>query len=302
MRLIFMGTPEFSIPTLNALVKSQHNVLCVYTQPPRAAGRGKKTQLSAVHSRAHELGLPVKTPNNLNNSVDIDEFAELKPDAVIVVAYGQILPEKILKIPKKGCINIHASLLPRWRGAAPIHRAIISGDHETGICIMSMELGLDTGPIIAQERTPILKSDTTRELSSRLAFLGSEMLIKVLTYPQNINMIKQSEEGVTYAKKINKIEARIDWSLSADRVECLVRGLSNFPGAWTMHNGVRLKLLDAELVEKNGPIGTIIDESGVVACGSNAIRILSIQRPGKAEQDWKSFTHGYQINHADILN
>jgi methionyl-tRNA formyltransferase len=230
MRLIFMGTPEFSIPTLNALVKSQHNVLCVYTQPPRAAGRGKKTQLSAVHSKAHELGLPVRTPNNLNNSVDIDEFAELKPDAVIVVAYGQILPEKILKIPKKGCINIHASLLPRWRGAAPIHRAIISGDHETGICIMSMELGLDTGPIIAQERTPILKSDTTRELSSRLAFLGSEMLIKVLTYPQNINMIKQSEEGVTYAKKINKIEARIDWSLSADRVECLVRGLSNFPG------------------------------------------------------------------------
>ena len=167
----------------------------------------------------------LKHLDNLNNSVDIDEFAELKPDAVIVVAYGQILPEKILKIPKKGCINIHASLLPRWRGAAPIHRAIISGDHETGICIMSMELGLDTGPIIAQERTPILKSDTTRELSSRLAFLGSEMLIKVLTYPQNINMIKQSEEGVTYAKKINKIEARIDWSLSADRVECLVRGL-----------------------------------------------------------------------------
>ena len=302
MRLIFMGTPEFSIPTLNALVKSQHNILCVYTQPPRAAGRGKKTHLSAVHSRAHELGLPVKTPNNLNNSVDIDEFAELKPDAVIVAAYGQILPEKILKIPKKGCINIHASLLPRWRGAAPIHRAIISGDHETGICIMSMELGLDTGPIIAQERTPILKSDTTRELSNRLAFLGSEMLIKVLTYPQDINMIKQSEEGVTYAKKINKIEARIDWSLSADRVECLVRGLSNFPGAWTMHNGVRLKLLDAELVEKNGPIGTIIDESGVVACGNDAIRILSIQRPGKAEQDWKSFTHGYQINHADTLN
>ena len=167
---------------------------------------------------------------------------------------------------------------------------------------MSMELGLDTGPIIAQERTPILKSDTTRELSSRLAFLGSEMLIKVLTYPQDINMIKQSEEGITYAKKINKIEARIDWSLSADRVECLVRGLSNFPGAWTMHNGVRLKLLDAELVEKNGPIGTIIDESGVVACGNNAIRILSIQRPGKAEQDWETFTRGYEINHADILS
>ena len=302
MRLIFMGTPEFSIPTLNALVKSQHEVLCVYTQPPRAAGRGKKARLSVVHARADELGLLVRTPNNLNNPVDIAEFSELRPDAVIVVAYGQILSEKILKIPKKGCLNIHASLLPRWRGAAPIHRAIISGDHETGICIMSMELGLDTGPIVAQEKTPILKSDTTRELSNRLAFLGSEMLIKVLTFPQNTNMIKQAEIGITYAKKIDKTEAKIDWSLSGDKVECLIRGLSNFPGAWTIHNGVRLKILDAELVEKNGPIGTIIDESGVVSCGSNAIRILSIQRPGKAEQDWKSFTRGYEINHADTLS
>ena len=302
MRLIFMGTPEFAIPTLNSLVKSQHEVLCVYTQPPRAAGRGKKARLSAVHSRADELGLLVRTPNKINNSADINEFCELKPDAVIVVAYGQILPEKILTIPKKGCMNIHASLLPRWRGAAPVHRAIISGDHETGICIMDMELGLDTGPIIAQERTPILKSDTTKELSNRLAILGSEMLIKVLAYPQNINTIKQADNGITYAKKIDKTETKIDWSMSADKVECLIRGLSNFPGAWTMHNGVRLKILDAELVKKNGKKGTFIDDTGVVACGSNAIRILSIQRPGKAEQDWQSFTRGYEINIADTLN
>jgi methionyl-tRNA formyltransferase len=294
-----MGTPEFAVPALDSLVNNQHKVLCVYTQPPSVSGRGKKVKFSAVHNKANELGLLVRTPTNLNNSTDIDEFSKLKPEIIVVVAYGQILSEGILKIPELGCLNIHASLLPRWRGAAPIHRAIISGDKITGVCIMRMELGLDTGPIMAKEKTPILQSDTTTDLSQRLAFIGSDMLVKVLIDVKNISAVQQSENGITYAKKINKEEARIDWSLSSKKIEYLIRGLSNAPGAWTMHKGVRLKLLNAELVDRNGLTGNIIDHTGVVSCGSGSIRIISIQRPGKAAQNWSAFTRGYKINPGD---
>jgi len=299
MRVIFMGTPEFAVPALESLVKNQHEVVSVYTQPPSVSGRGKKVKFSAVHNKANELGLLVRTPANLNNSIDIDEFSKLKPEIVVVVAYGQLLSERILKIPKLGCFNIHASLLPRWRGAAPIHRAIISGDKITGVCIMRMELGLDTGPIMAKEKTPILHSDTTTNLSQRLAFIGSDMLVKVLIDLKNVSAVQQSEDGITYAKKIHKEEARIDWSLSSKKIQYLIRGLSNAPGAWTMHKGVRLKLLNAELVDRDGLTGNIIDHTGVVSCGSGSIRIISIQRPGKAAQNWSAFTRGYNIDPGD---
>ena len=300
MRLIFMGTPEFSVPALDALVQSQHEILCVYTQPPRPAGRGKKYRISAVHKYADNLGILVKNPSKLNTKETIDEILEFKPDVIIVVAYGQILPEEILKIPNFGCLNIHASLLPRWRGAAPINRAIMSGDKHTGVSIMNMELGLDTGPIVKKKMVPILPNDTSKSLSEKLANIGSEMLIEVLANFTGEN-IEQSKSGITYANKIEKSETKIDWSLSANEIDYFIRGLSHSPGAWTIHNGTRLKVLLSEVTNDQGQVGEITKE-GVVFCGKNAIRILNIQRPGKAIQDWSSFIRGYNINSFEVLS
>ena len=299
MRLIFMGTPEFAVPALNALVQNKHEILSVYTQPPRPAGRGKKHKISSVHKCADNLDLLVKSPPRLNTKEIVNEILEVNPDLIVVVAYGQILPEEILKIPRFGCLNIHASLLPRWRGAAPIHRAIMSGDKHTGVSIMNMDLGLDTGPIIKKETVPILSNDTTSSLSEKLANIGSEILIEVIANFTGEN-IKQSENGITYANKIQKSETKIDWSLSAEEIDYFIRGLSHTPGAWTIHNGTRLKLLLSEIINDQGPVGQITQE-GVVFCGENAIRILNIQRPGKLMQDWSSFIRGYKINSYDVL-
>jgi len=300
MRLIFMGTPEFAVPALNALFQNKHEILCVYTQPPRPAGRGKKHKISSIHKSAENLGILVKTPNRLNTKEIINEILCFKPDAIIVVAYGQILPEEILEIPRLGCFNIHASLLPRWRGAAPIHRAIMFGDKNTGVSIMNMELGLDTGPIVREKMVSILSNDTTKSLSEKLANIGSELLIEVLANFTG-ESTEQSKNGITYAHKIKKSETKIDWSLSAAEIDCFIRGLSQSPGAWTIHNGTRLKILLSEVTNDQGKVGKITKE-GIVFCGKEAIRILKIQRPGKAVQTWSSFIRGYKINSNEVLS
>ena len=299
MRLIFMGTPEFAVPAFNALVQSEHEILCVYTQPPKPAGRGKKHKISSIHKNANDLGVLVKSPTRLHTEEVINEIRGFKPDVIIVVAYGQILPEEILKIPKFGCLNIHASLLPRWRGAAPIHRAIMAGDKHTGVSIMNMESGLDTGPIVMQKMVPILPNDITKCLSETLAIIGSELLIEVLANLRR-KATAQSNIGITYANKIKKSETKINWSLNANDVDYFIRGLSRSPGAWTVHNGVRLKLFLSEVVEDCGPVGEFTEE-GVVFCGKKAIRILQIQRPGRAIQDWTSFIRGYDIGPSKVL-
>ncbi len=280
MKIVFMGTPDFSVPALDALVEAEREVLCVYTQPPRPAGRGKKDRPSPVQSRAEALGLPVRHPKSLRSEDAQAEFAALGADIAVVVAYGLILPQPILDAPRHGCLNIHASLLPRWRGAAPIHRAIMAGDDETGVCIMQMEAGLDTGPVLLRRATPIGETDTTGDLHDRLAGLGAEMIVETLARLPDLTPEPQPETGVTYADKIDKAEARIDWSRPATEVARHINGLSPFPGAWTDLDGERLKLLRAEPKKGDAPTGTHLGGFRI-ACGSGAVQIHEAQRQGK---------------------
>jgi len=240
MRVIFMGTPDFSVPVLNALVNAGHDVVCAYCQPPRPAGRGKKDRPSPVQIRAEALGLPVRHPVSVKSADEQAAFAALEADVAVVVAYGLILPQAVLDAPKRGCLNIHASLLPRWRGAAPIHRAIMAGDAETGVCIMQMEAGLDTGPVLLKKVTAIGADETTAVLHDRLSAMGAEAIVEALGALDDLTPIPQSDEGVTYAAKIDKSEARIDWTKPAVEVDRLIRGLSPFPGAWFGHAGTRV--------------------------------------------------------------
>ena len=281
MRVIFMGTPDFSVPALKAIA-AEHEVVAVYSQPPRPAGRGQQLRPSPVQATAEAMRLTVRHPVSLRNEEAQAEFAALQADVAVVVAYGLILPQAILDAPKFGCLNIHASLLPRWRGAAPIHRAIISGDATTGICIMQMEAGLDTGPVLLREETAIGPEETTLDLHDRLSQLGGAMIVKALADLPNLVPEVQPEVGVTYAKKIDKAEARIDFSAPAEEVARLIRGLSPFPGAWCQMGGERLKLLRAVAVEGDAPAGTILPSEGLlVACGTGAIRVTELQREGK---------------------
>ena len=278
MRVIFMGTPDFSVPALRTIA-ARHEVVAVYSQPPRAAGRGQKPRPSAVQRAAEELGLPVRVPERLKSSEDQAEFAALGADVAVVVAYGLILPQAVLDAPRLGCLNIHASLLPRWRGAAPIHRAIMAGDAETGVAIMQMEAGLDTGPVLAEARTPIGPEDTTADLHDRLAGMGAGLVVDVLGRLP-LSAVPQVAAGVTYASKIDKAEARIDWTRPAAEVDRLIRGLSPFPGAWCLIGDERVKLLRSRLVGGQGAPGQVL--SGfVVACGEGAIEVLDAQREGK---------------------
>ena len=278
MRVIFMGTPDFSVPALRAIA-ARHEVVAVYSQPPRAAGRGQKPRPSAVQRAAEELGLPVRVPERLKSAEDQAEFAALGADVAVVVAYGLILPQAVLDAPRLGCLNIHASLLPRWRGAAPIHRAIMAGDAETGVAIMQMEAGLDTGPVLAEARTPIGPEDTTADLHDRLAGMGAGLVVDVLGRLP-LSAVPQAAAGVTYASKIDKAEARIDWTRPAAEVDRLIRGLSPFPGAWCLIGDERVKLLRSRLVGGQGAPGQVL--SGfVVACGEGAIEVLDAQREGK---------------------
>lgn len=291
MRLVFMGTPDFSVPALDALCDAEHDVVAVYTQPPRPAGRGKKDRPTPVHIRAEALGIDVRHPKSLKSVQAQEEFAALNADVAVVVAYGLILPQAVLDAPKRGCLNIHASLLPRWRGAAPIHRAIMSGDARTGVAIMQMEAGLDTGPVLLEGETQIKPDETTGDLHDRLSAMGGDLITKALADLDNLTPRPQPEDGVTYASKINKAEARIDWSKSATEVDRLIRGLSPFPGAWCEIGGERVKLLRSVVADGSGAPGHHLGDF-IVACGEGAIKVHQAQRPGKRAMNTDEFLRG----------
>ena len=293
MRIVFMGTPEFSVPILQALA-AQHEIVAVYSQPPRPAGRGKAERKSPVQQCAEALGLPVRHPVSLRTQSAAEDFAQLQCDVAVVVAYGLILPPSILQAPKRGCLNIHASLLPRWRGAAPIHRAILSGDAETGICIMQMDEGLDTGAVLLRQSTPIRAEETTADLHDRPSTMGADLILQALDRLPDLPLQPQSAEGVTYAAKIDKAEARIDWTLPADQVDRQIRGLSPFPGAWTMVGDERLKLLRSRLAQGAGPAGQVL-HGMTIACGPGAVEITEAQREGKRPASATDLLRGFAL-------
>ncbi len=290
-----MGTPDFSVPVLDALAEAGHDIAAVYCQPPRPAGRGKKDRPSPVQRRAEALGLPVRHPVSLRTAEAQAEFAALTTDVAVVVAYGLILPQPVLDAPRFGCLNIHASLLPRWRGAAPIHRAIMAGDETTGICIMQMEAGLDTGPVLLRAETPIGAEETTGDLHDRLSDMGAGLIVEALDRLPDLTATPQADEGVTYADKIDKAEARIDWTRPAAEVDRLIRGLSPFPGAWTLTRGERVKLLASRITNGQGEPGEVLDNELTVACGQGAIRPLRLQRAGRSSQDTEEFLRGWPV-------
>ncbi|MCU0856201.1 MAG: methionyl-tRNA formyltransferase [Rhodobacteraceae bacterium] len=294
MKVVFMGTPEFSVPALDALVEAGHKIAAVYTQPPRPAGRGQKDRPSPVHLRAEALGLPVRHPRTLRTPEAQTDFAALGADIAVVVAYGLILPRAVLDAPRHGCLNIHASLLPRWRGAAPIHRAVLAGDAETGVCIMAMEEGLDTGPVLLRAATPIGPTETTGDLHDRLSAIGAMLIVDALARLDTLVPEPQPDEGVTYASKIDKAEAAIDWAKPAAEIDRQIRGLSPFPGAWTTHEGRRLKLLRSRLAGGRGAPGEVLGGL-TIACGAGATDILEVQAEGRARQDAASFLRGTPI-------
>ncbi len=296
MRVVFMGSPDFSVPVLEALHQA-HEIVAVYCQPPRPAGRGKADRPTPVHARALGLGLPVRHPVSLRGDEAAREFTALGADVAVVVAYGLILPQAILDAPRLGCLNIHASLLPRWRGAAPIHRAIMAGDAETGICIMQMEAGLDTGPVLLREAIAIGAEETTADLHDRLSGLGARLIVQALDRLP-LQAVPQAEQGVTYAAKIDKAEARVDWTKPAIVVDRLIRGLSPFPGAWCDVGGERVKLLRCRLAAGNGAPGQVLDRM-VIACGTGAIEVLEAQREGKRPAAVRDLLNGLKL--PDIL-
>ncbi|MFM5884960.1 MAG: methionyl-tRNA formyltransferase [Novosphingobium sp.] len=280
MRVIFMGTPDFAVPALEVLIDAGHAVVCAYSQPPRPAGRGKQLLASPVHRAAEAHGIPVRTPVSLRDLEAQADFAALEADVAVVAAYGLILPQPVLDAPRRGCLNIHASLLPRWRGAAPIHRAILAGDPVTGVTIMQMEAGLDTGPMLAVARTPI-KDKTAGELTSELAELGGRLMVEVLSDLPERRSEAQPDLGVTYAKKIDKAESRIDFARAAEQVERQVRAFAPAPGAFFELDGERYRVLKVELVNREGAPGTTLDDRLTIACGHGAVRPVLIQRAGR---------------------
>lgn len=296
-----MGTPDFSVPVLDALVDAGHEIAAVYCQPPRPAGRGKKDRPTPVHARAEALGLDVRHPVSLKPDEEHVAFEALNADAAVVVAYGLILPQAILDAPKHGCLNIHASLLPRWRGAAPIHRAILAGDAQSGVCIMQMEAGLDTGPVLLRQAADIGNEETTTQLHDRLSEMGATLVVEALSNLAELAPEPQPDDGVTYASKIEKSEARIDWSASAVEIDRKIRGLSPFPGAWCLYGDERLKLLSSKLSAGQGVPGEVLDDALTVAGGDGAIEITSLQRAGKGAQPRDVFLRGLAIRKGERL-
>ncbi len=295
MKVVFMGTPDFSVPVLDALVKAGHEVPCVYTQPPRPAGRGKKDRPSPVQQHAEELGIAVRHPISLRSDEAQRTFSELAADVAVVVAYGLILPQAILDAPVRGCLNIHASLLPRWRGAAPIHRSVMAGDAKTGVCIMQMDAGLDTGPVLSREVTSIGANETTGALHDRLSTLGAHAIVQALDSLDSLVPVAQPSEGVTYAEKIQKSEAVLDWSKPAVQIDRQIRGLSPFPGAWFLFEGKRVKVLGSKLVDGEGSPGSALDDMLTIACGEGAVQLTRLQRAGKGAQDAQDFLRGVPV-------
>ncbi|MEP3298057.1 MAG: methionyl-tRNA formyltransferase [Pseudoruegeria sp.] len=295
MKVVFMGTPDFSVPVLEALVEAGHEIVCVYCQPPRPAGRGKKDRPTPVHARADALGLPVRHPVSLKTEDAQSEFSALNADIAVVVAYGLILPQAILDAPTRGCLNIHASLLPRWRGAAPIHRAIMAGDTESGVCIMQMDAGLDTGDVLARSILPIGVTETTAQLHDRLSILGAAEIVNSLAAIDQLVPVPQPTDGITYAHKIDKAEARIDWTTSAQEVDRKIRGLSPFPGAWCQSGDERLKLLASCQIDGDGSPGEVLDAL-TIACSTGAVSITRAQRHGKRAMDVQELLLGFTPN------
>lgn len=291
MRIAFMGTPDFAVPALRALHAAGHDIAAVYCQPPRPAGRGKKLSKSAVQLAAEALDLPVHTPLNFKEISDRDIFASHRADIAVVAAYGLILPQSILDMPTHGCLNIHGSLLPRWRGAAPVQRAILAGDEETGVMIMQMEAGLDTGPVRNHAKTAI-DHKTAGELTDELSKMGANLLIETLSDLSAHPAIAQSEDGVSYAKKITKEEARIDFSQDAKSVLRQIRAFNPMPGAFFEHEGTRYRIHSAELVSMKGESGVIMDDAMCIACGADSIRPMIIQKAGKPKMALDEFLRG----------
>jgi methionyl-tRNA formyltransferase len=294
-----MGTPDFSVPVLDALV-ARHDVVAVYCQPPRPAGRGKQPRPSPVQMRAEALGLPVHHPVSLKGAEAQAEFAALDADIAVVVAYGLILPQAVLDAPRMGCLNIHASLLPRWRGAAPIQRAIMAGDAETGVCIMQMEAGLDTGPVLLRAATPITDADTGAALHDRLSQMGARLIIQALADLPALVAMPQPEMGVTYAAKIDKLESRVDWTQPAVQVARDIRALSPFPGAWCDTPVGRLKLLHAVATDGTGQPGEVLREL-TIACGAGAVQVTEVQREGKRPMPVTDALRGLSLPAGTIL-
>ncbi len=292
-----MGTPQFAVPVLEALVAAGHEIACVYAQPPRPAGRGHKLQNTPVHEAAIRHGLEVRTPLTLKKPEDQQAFAALNLDAAVVVAYGLLLPQPILDAPKLGCFNLHASLLPRWRGAAPIHRAIMAGDTETGVMVMKMDAGLDTGPVLSTWKATIDDTTTTGSLQDTLSDAGATLMADTLRRlaEGTATMTPQPAEGVTYAKKILAAEARIDWTRPSHEILRFVHGLNPAPGAWTMHGETRIKLLKVARANDSGTPGTVIGSPLRIACGEGAIDILELQRAGRGAQGADEFLRGYAL-------
>jgi methionyl-tRNA formyltransferase len=297
LRLAFMGSPDFALPALEALLAAGHDIACVYSQPPRPAGRGKRERLTPVHAFASAHGLPVRTPKSLKGAQAQAEFAALKLDAAIVVAYGLILPKPILAAPRLGAFNLHASLLPRWRGAAPIQRAIMAGDRVTGVQAMRMEEGLDTGPILASVETPIEACDTAGRLHDRLARLGAPLLTHALAALERGDSVErpQAQAGIVYAHKITAAETRIDWTRPARELDCMIRGLSPQPGAWCELDGARLKVLECRPGLGAGAPGEVLDDALLIACGEGALRLLAVQREGRAPLAAAAFLRGNPV-------
>jgi methionyl-tRNA formyltransferase len=294
MRIAFMGSPDFAVPALRALHAAGHEIAAVYAQPPRPAGRGQKETPCPVHRAALDLGLPVRTPARLKrDAAEHAAFAALGLDAAVVAAYGLILPRPMLDAPKRGCLNIHASLLPRWRGAAPIQAAILAGDAETGITIMRMEEGLDTGPMLLRAATPIGPRTTTPALHDELAAIGARLILRALA--EDPPAVPQPAEGVTYAPKIAKEDGRLDWSRPAAALERQVRALNPWPGCFFAQGGEVLRVLAAEAVDASGVPGTVLDASPAIACGAGALRLLTVQRAGRAAMDAAAFLRGFPL-------
>jgi methionyl-tRNA formyltransferase len=298
LRLIFMGTPDFSVPTLLELVAHGHEIVAVYTRAPKPGGRrGLQLQPTPVEEAARRLGVPVLTPKTLKTPEALEEFRAFDADAAVVVAYGMILPQAILDAPKLGCYNLHASLLPRWRGAAPINRAIMAGDAESGVMVMKMDVGLDTGDVAMAERLAITDTMTAIDLHDRLSRLGADLMVRAMAALARggLQLKKQSEDGVTYAAKIDKAEARIDWTRPARDVLRHIHGLSPFPGAWAELENARVKILRCELAKGVGAPGEVLDDLLTIACGDGAIRIIELQREGKGRMQAADFLRGVPL-------
>ena len=298
MRIAYMGTSDFAVPALQALARAGHDVAAVYSQPPRPAGRGQAERRSPVHAAALALGLEVRTPQSLKPQAEIDAFRALDLDAAVVASYGHILRKEFLEAPIFGCLNIHASLLPRWRGAAPIHRAILAGDRETGVTIISMGEGLDTGDMLLAEAVPITAASTTPALHDQLAELGARLIVAALdgVLNRSLTPVRQPEEGATYAHKLGREEGRLDWRRPAAELERQVRALAPWPGTYFDIGSERIKVLEASLALGSGAPGTIAPGGGLsVACGTGALRIEKLQRAGGKPMDAESFRRGFDL-------